>query len=81
MLSRKQVSYIRALEKIVSNVVPATDPMSLSQTAQSQLLLIKENQELQDALLRMRKKVSYVFGASFGAFVRFQHCLVTLGLS
>jgi hypothetical protein len=54
----KQVSYIRTLEKIVSNVVPATDPVSSSQTSQSQLLLIKENQELQDALLRMRKKAS-----------------------
>jgi hypothetical protein len=58
----KQVSYIKQLERFVENVQSAGSgsadtPSQLQEMQEKQLRLMKENQELREAILRMRKKL------------------------
>ncbi|KAF2495040.1 hypothetical protein BU16DRAFT_617921, partial [Lophium mytilinum] len=66
----KQAAYIRTLEKMVSDAVPAGGQMpdAACQSAQTQANWIEEIRELQEALLRMRKKFqSLSFAAASNA--------------
>jgi hypothetical protein len=58
----KQASYIKQLERFVENVQSAGSgsadtPSQLQEMQKKQLRLMKENQELREAILRMRKKL------------------------
>ncbi|KAI9763556.1 MAG: hypothetical protein M1840_000418 [Geoglossum simile] len=58
----KQASYIKQLERFVENVQAAGSgsadiPSQLQEMQRKQLRLMKENQELREAILRMRKKL------------------------
>ncbi|KAH0541235.1 hypothetical protein FGG08_004291 [Glutinoglossum americanum] len=58
----KQASYIKQLERFVENVQAAGSgqadiPSQLQEMQKKQLRLMKENQELREAILRMRKKL------------------------
>ncbi|KAH0558850.1 hypothetical protein GP486_004514 [Trichoglossum hirsutum] len=58
----KQASYIKQLERFVENVQSAGSgsadiPSQLQEMQKKQLHLMKENQELREAILRMRKKL------------------------
>lgn len=64
----KQASQLRALEKLLENTNPGD---ATGQNSESNVKLLKENQELQDALLRMRKKflsLSTAASSSAGMF-------------
>jgi hypothetical protein len=58
----KQASYIKQLERFVENVQSAGSgsagsPSQLEGMQKKQLRLMKENQELREAILRLRKKL------------------------